>query len=539
MATTLDEPGDPGGTHRVRNATRASVALARRHPVQTVACAAFFLQLCGLLAYSGLMYHRFTLGIDFAVYDQAMSEIARGHLNPTLSIFGPQNNNQGYPFIHSHFELMMYPIALLSEVVRTPFLLLVIQDVSVVGVGVVAFFWISAMVTSKNVSRTAANLILLGCLVAILVNPLAYGTVAVDFHLEATATLFAVLLAFDVWSGRTRRAILWAVLCVLCGDLGGLYVAGVGLSALVASRSTRRTGIFLTLGGVIWVGIVSSLGANQGSYVTTEYAYLAGRSVLPTGVSGAALLVGGILAHPGRPISMIHSRLELIKGYLIPGGVIGLFTPWGFGVPLVVLLSSALQSTELFIVQEFQQFAVVPFVLFGTASIVTVLLGSPAAAHAREHGRRLRLRHIAGAAVAVVVFVVALVHADHTTRSSLTMNASGMIIPGNEAAVLRSTLAGIPGDSEVIASVPIMGRFGNRTYVFPYDSVTQNYPLESKKVYLVIDTEHALQLVNPQQIQAAADYLGKKFDARTVVHDAGVWVLELTVPDGVTSTQLP
>ena len=53
-----------------------------------------------------------------------------------------------------------------------------------------------------------------------------------------------------------------------------------------------------------------------------------------------------------------------------PVGIIGLASAWGFGVPAVVLLTSALNSNTIYISQAFQNFAVFPFVLLGTVMVL-------------------------------------------------------------------------------------------------------------------------------------------------------------------------
>jgi hypothetical protein len=204
-----------------------------------------------------------------------------------------------------------------------------------------------------------------------------YYTAALDFHLEATATFFAVFAAYDIWAGRYRRAWIWIALCLLCGDLGGLCIAGVGISAVLAGRTTRRLGVLVAVVGVVWVGLISALHANQGSLLN-EYAYLAGRSTLPTGAGGALLVLGGLITHPGRAFDVLKDKARLIWRYLPPGGVIGIITPWGIGVPAIVLLSSALQANVLFIGEPFQQFAVVPFVLIGSVALLTALVANDA-----------------------------------------------------------------------------------------------------------------------------------------------------------------
>src|SRR5580704_18987595 len=224
--------------------------------VVLIAALFFVLQFIGLMVYSWIQYHRFNLGIDFASVNQAATEIGKGNLNPYSTILGSS-------FLQNHFGLILWPIALLMVIIRTPFLFLILQNVFLVATGMITFKWASAFVASRKIPKGFAYGILAIAGILLLVNPLLSYSAALDFHFEAMATFLAVFAAYDVWAGRTRRAWVWVALCLLCGDLGGLYIAGVGISALLAGKATRKTGLLYLLAGVLWVGLITALHANQ------------------------------------------------------------------------------------------------------------------------------------------------------------------------------------------------------------------------------------------------------------------------------------
>jgi Predicted membrane protein (DUF2079) len=500
---------------------------------RNVAISLFGLQLIGLLAYSAFIYHRFTLGIDFAVYSQGVSQIARGHLNPYLTIFG-------YPLIKSHFELILWPIGFLLFIVRSPYLLLVIQDLALVGTGTIAFLWIYALVVSSTLTPRVRRLSLAAVCVVILINPLTYFTAALDFHMEALATFFAIFGAYDIWSGRHRRALIWLGLCLLCGDVASLYVVGVGISALLSS-SARRLGLLLVAVGVGWIGLIGALGANLGSVVSVQLAYLAGRHVLPTGIGGGLAIIGGVIAHPSRPYDVLKGRLSPMFDYLLPGGVIGFVTVWGFGVPMVVLLSSGLQNTPIFINEPYQQFAVFPFVLFGTVSLLVALATRPERPpdpgdNATE---RASARPIAAVVLAIAALAGAFYYAASRLPDSFHNNAVNGFIPGNEATALRTVLRQTSADTEVIASLPISGRFGARKDIYLYLSATAPIPIKARTVLLVMDTAHTTQIVPPDREAEAARYVTTRFHARQPVKSPDLLVLEWTAPSSMNSVTLP
>jgi hypothetical protein len=515
----------------VAHTTSASDGNLRR--LRNVGLSLFGLQLIGLVAYSAFVYHRFTLGIDFAIYSQGVSQIAHGHLNPFLTI-------EGYPLIKSHFELILWPIGLLQFIVRTPFLLLVIQDLAMVGTGTIAFLWIYALVDSSHATRRVRRLTVVAACVVILINPLTYFTAALDFHMEALATFFAIFGAFDIWSGRHRRALIWLALCLLCGDVASLYVVGVGISALL-SANARRLGLVLVVVGVGWVGIIGALGANLGSVVSVQLAYLAGRHLLPTGLGGAAAIIGGVVAHPSRPYDILKGRISPIFDYLLAGGVIGFFTAWGFGVPFVVLLSSGLQDTPIFINEPYQQFAVFPFVLFGTVSLLLAWSTRPVRLPEPESHATTRTfsRPIAAMVLAIAALAGACWYAGTRLPNAFHNNAINGFIPGGEAAALRTVLRQTPPDAEVISSLPISGRFGARKTIYLYLSDTTPIPIKERTVLLVMDTAHATQYVSAAHEAEAARYAITHLHARQTVIGTDMQALVWKAPSSMTSVTLP
>ncbi|HEY5251392.1 MAG TPA: DUF2079 domain-containing protein [Acidimicrobiales bacterium] len=489
-------------------------------------------QFIALTVYSWFQYHRFDLGIDFATINQAATEISRGNLDPYSTIVSSS-------YLDNHFGLILWPIAILLLVFRSPFVLLVVQNLSLVGTGIVVFAWTSALLVSRAVAKRFAYGVLVVVVLLLLVNPLVYYSAALDFHLEATATFFAVFAAYDVWSGRHRRAWLWVGLCLLCGDLGGLCVVGVGISALLAGRATRRPGLLLVGAGVVWVGLITVLHANQGSLLD-QYAYLAGRSTLPAGFRGAVVVLGGMIAHPGRPLHVLGNKARMIWRYLPPGGVIGIITPWGIGVPAIVLLSSALQGNTLFIGEPFQQFAVVPFVLIGSVALVTSLATAAAPLHLPSQlwNSHRTTRWLAAGILLVAILLGGVRYAHEYLRGSFTDNATMSLLPASEADALGIVLAHTPADAEVIASGDISGRFSARRHVYIYQTVKGSIPLRAMAVELVMDTAHYPYISGAQQV-AAADLLEARFGARTVLHRDGVWELAWTESSQSSSIVLP
>jgi len=478
-----------------------------------------------LAGLSVVVFRRFTLAIDFGIFSQAWTRIGTGHLNPESTV-------NRFPYIKSHFELLMWPLALLHPIVHSSIVLLFVQDAALVVAEMVVLVWVAALLRRAAVGTAWTVAVTIGVVLLLLVNPLVYGTATEDFHFEPIATCFIVLAAYDLWSGRTTRLWVWVVLCLACGDIGGLYVLGLGLSGVVAAQGDRSKALVLLGVGIAWVGLISVLGANAGSGISTGYAYLANQHTLPGGSRGLMMLVGGVVGHPDRAWDAVFPRWGTLFRYLESGGVVGMFTPWGFGVPLVALGTASLQQDGIFLSLPFQNVVVVPFVTFGSAWFVVWIV-----AHWRSW---------IGTTVAALVGVGALtaggVAAAQELPTAFTINATAGIVPADRAAVLAKVLARTPGDAEVIASVPTIGRFGQRQSLYPLIDeavgTTVPIPIRGSAVMVVMDSPDAPQLLPPSIEQALVSELVRK-GARVVVSESGVTAVLWNPPSGTTALRLP
>jgi hypothetical protein len=500
----------PGSTIVSRGIVRGGLAI-------------FIAQFAAFAALSVFRYNRFNLGTDFAIYSQAWTEIGRGHLTPQLTIYG-------FPFLRNNLELITWPLALIHPAFKSPIFLLWLQDAAIVGANCVTFLWVMDLLRRRAIPPKPMLVIGVSSLVVLLVNPETYATAALDFHFEALVTLFAVLAARDLWNGRRRRPWLWLVLCLLCGDVGGLVVVGVGLSAVLASRQTRRSGGLAVLLGLSWVSLISLVGANEGATLRTGYAYLAGRQTLPAGIAGGLVVLGGLVSHPGRPAHVLATRWSPIYTHLRPVGVIGIATPWGFGVPFVALLSAGLEHNSTFIVTAFQNLVVYPFLLFGTISLLI------SATSLRFKGRNVGT--LVAIAVGIVVLGNSIVNAAERLPEAPKANAAGMFIPASEATVLRHVLAETPPEAEVIASVPIVGRFAQRKFVYQFVGPNQRIPIQARDVVVVLDTQHTQQIATAAQATAAIRYL-QGLHARLLADSDNVLAVEWHPARGTTRVRLP
>jgi hypothetical protein len=301
-------------------------------------------------------------------------------------------------------------------------------------------------------------------------------------------------------------------------------VIGLGISALLAGSSTRRSGLLLVVAGVGWLGLITLVGANAGSALN-YYAYLAGRTTLPAG-GGIALILIGMLSHPSRVIDQLHLRMHYIWVLVKPVGIVGLASAWGFGLPVTVLVVNALNSQYGFIFLPFQSFVVFPFILVGTVMVLVWVAQS------------INWGWVPAVVVAVVVTATALAYGIDTSPGNIRYGA-GMVGPA-QAHQLRTALSLTPPQAQVIATIGIMGRFSGRQPAYFYQPF-HTFTVAARPVVFVFDpaNENTVPFADPADDEAASAYVSNVLHARTLVDAAGVTAFSWRPPPGVDTVTLP
>jgi len=494
----------------------------RRVPVwaRNVALVLFGLQLLAMVVFSTVEYHRYALTQDFANYSQAWWAIAHGHLDPYSAGFG-------VPFWRNNAEFAMWPLSLLYHVYPQPVVLLWVQDVAVVATEVVAFGWIVRVLDSRSdhVPRSVATALGVGAAVVLVADPWAFETIAFDFHFETLATLFVVLAGRDLWAGRTRRLWWWAPLALLSTALAGIYLVGVGLSGVVAGRRTRRPALVITVVGAAWVVALSALGGIGvgGTALRSSYGYLVGPHPGRVGLLDVAL---GAFGHPGSVAHMVAAHWLVVFGFLAVVGVVGVLSPWGLGVALVVLVPNILDGSGVFIrfAASFQSWAALPFVLVGTVMVLLRLL---------ERGPVARRAAAAAAAVwAPVLAVFAFVVFSTVAPDWLSVSPAA----ASELARVQTT---VPADAEIVVSQGVVGRFGERRSVYAFARPHQSLPVNRRRVIFVLTSEGVADALPQHGVQTVLQFVRTRLDARPLASSSGVHVLEWDPAPGTTHETLP
>ncbi len=272
---------------------------------------------------------------------------------------------------------------------------------------------------------------------------------------------------------------------------------------------------------MVWLAVISAVGANAGPGLNS-YAYLAGRTSLPS--SAGFAVIAGVLTHPNRAIAMIHARLHYVYALLRPVGVVGLASAWGFGVPIVVLLTNVLNSKEIFIFQAFQNFAVYPFVLLGTVMVLVWC------------GQHLRFGWVPVTIVALALVAQATFYGVTTSPGNVRW-AITQVEPA-AASTLRQGLAFTPPATTVISSMGVMGLYSSRQFIYvllPGEVI----PVRGPEVVFVLYPPHDVGEMTPVQSAAIGTFIRDHLHASVLAEGNGVQVLRWRPPPGVSQLTLP
>ncbi|HXQ43608.1 MAG TPA: DUF2079 domain-containing protein [Acidimicrobiales bacterium] len=478
-------------------------------------------QLLAMVALSTEQYRRFALTGDFANYSQAWWSIAHGHLNPYVS-------GLGVSFWRDNAEFVLYPLSLLYYLYPHPIDLLWVNDVVVVMTEVVTFVWIRRAVerAGGGIPDGVGPVLAVGAAVALALDPWAYETVAFDFHFEPIAALFCVLVGYNLWAGRTRR-LWWLVpLALICHVLAGTYLLGIGLSGVLAGRRTRRPGVVIGTVGLAWVFVFTTVGAAgvKGQFVSSSYGYLVPGH---RGRIGLVDIVAGALTHPGAVAHVAATHWAVIVSFLVVLGVIGLLSPWGIGMALVVLVPNVLDGSGSFIRYgaAFQSWPAMPFILVGSVMVLIRLLERGAVAR--------RVAAVTAALWAGFLVMFAVVALPGLPRAWLWVSPPA-------AAELARIEPLIPPDAEVVVSLPVMGRFAQRSSVYGFIEDHQTVPVDRKTLVFVFSPYESFQKkLTGTGITGATRFVARRLDARLLGAGAGVHAFAWSPPPGTTSVTLP
>jgi hypothetical protein len=502
--------------------------------VTRIAYVLFALQLVALCIWSSVLYSRFAVTHDGAEVLQILYQTAHGHL-------GAYSTIDRYPGWQDHFTLMYWPLAFISLIPPHGLLVMWLQDAAMVAAEVVAFFWIRDVVRGLRQRGELpapwwpATLLGLGCFVLV-ANPWTYWALSWDIHTEPFAAPFIIAAAFDFSRGRHRRAWLWVLLTIVWGDVMATWVAGLGISALVAAvvskperRKHLRTAALLVATGFLWLAFATVLGGDKGSFVVASSGYVPGAAGTHASlVVRWSRLVTGTLGHPGTALRTLGGHWLNVSSVVGPAGWVGILTAWTFGVPFVIIIENNVSGfgSGVFSNPGYQS---APVFAFSAVGIVIIAAWAVRRWHVGVRGAR-----VIAAVLALNCFVWAVIWIPQTKTDWLRISPS-------QAALLSRTLAAIPQADEVVASQGFVGRFADRADVYDLTggSSSSIIPVTGSTVWFVVAPNVGIETQPVNGAQGAMADLAGLLQADLVSQRQGIWVFRWHRPADVHTLVFP
>ena len=519
MSTATVAPIEVEGSEDTERRPSPSLGRSMRR-VRRVGYVVLGIQLVALLVWSSVRADRFALTWDFSVYHQAWWLIGHGHLNPYDSAIG-------MPYWSVHGEFFMWLLALPGLVWPHAVTLLWAECLTTVGAEAVAFGWLCDMAVDRAGTRADRRVpVVLAWvgLVLLVFNPWIYWSLSFDFHYEPVGILFVLLAARDLYRDPGRRRVwVWVVLALLCGDVVATYVVAIGLSAVLAGPRWRRNGLLVAAAGLVWVLLLTVMGANRGSDLAAGYGYLAAETgVSPARSLGLTRLASGLLHHPQRIAAVLWDRRLDLYANFAPSGLVGVLSPWVAVVAVLVLLENALYTNSYlgFIVPGFQGLLLFVLLPVGTVGVLAGL--------AR---RRPGWAVLAAAIVSLNAIGWAAVWVPRTSSQWLRVSPAA-------AGVLSSVKRQIPSADEVVVSQGVAGRFSGRQWVYSVFG-PGSIPVRAPTVWAVIAPSQGIETTPVDVSEALIAELAGPLHATQVAGSAGIWAFRWTPAPGTRTLTVP
>jgi hypothetical protein len=479
--------------------------------VRRIGYAVLGMQFVGFLVWSTVLYNRFALTSDFSIYHQAWYLIAHGDLDPYSSV-------SNHMFWQNHSEFIMWPLALFYWAWPHGVTLLWVQDAFVAGAEAVAFTWLCEIARRYRPAGESHWLIALG-LVLLVANPWTWWAISFDFHAETLALLFAVLLLRDLAAGR-RRAWIWVIPLLACGDVACTYLAGAGLGGIFAGRRSRLPGAIMAGLGVAAVLLITVIHGNVGSGSGLQvYAYLVAAGTAATPLSLAAI-VKGIAIHPAGVLRTLWAKRVDILANLAPAGLVGLGYPPVLPFILVVLLADELFPGSWFAEPIFQNLPVYILMPVGSVAVLALLM--------RRHRT---VAFVLAGLVVVQAIGWTVAWAPRTPGQWLRVSAAA-------ARTLAQIDGRIPTSAQVIASEGVLGRFSGRANART-SYVPGPMPISDSDTWVVVAPSVGAEVQSTASSMALMSALAGPLHAVLVVHANGVWAFRWRPPPGTRTLTVP
>ena len=479
--------------------------------VKRVSWIVFGVQLVALGAWSLILMRRFALTTDASEYLHESYLIATGHLDPAA--------------LNLHFDLLIWPLAWLSAPWPHGPILLWEQDVVLVATEVIAFRWICNLIEERWRPKSGlggANLIASLGLLILVANPWVYSSASFDIHPDIIEpTMFALLAAWEFSRGRTRRAWIWVALVLVNGDVAGLFLIGLGLSAFVASWMYRRFNWRLlsiavalcavAVGWELFLDSLGQIGATGASPIGTYQYLMTGNG--PTTLRG---VIQGVVSHPSRLIGELWAHRLNFYSNLAPSGVVGLLNPWTIGIPIVILIVNEAAAYTKYGVPGDQSFPVYSFTTVGLIAVVCWI------------GQRVTVRSGISSALIGIFAANAILWGAVFVPS---LKTTWLRVSSRQASVLTAAMHAIPENAEVLAEQGVIGVFAERNH---YAAIMGpgKYQIDGRSVWVILAPSAGIEIMPVVTAEEMIADLAGPLHAQLRFSGDGIWVFKWDPPAG-------
>jgi hypothetical protein len=494
-------------------------ALRRARIAGFVLLAIQFLALCW---WSSVVASRFALTRDFALCEQAAWEIAHGHLNPF-------STTVGYHFWQDHAMFIFWPIAFIQALWPHPESLLWIQNATLVAAEAVALVWMCDIAAARGKGSPRASVALVGIgLILMIGNPWTAWALSFDFHAESISMLAAILVARSLYYGK-KSLWAWLVFALLCGDLATMWVAMLGVSAILIGRRWLRTSVILIGVAAVWLVLMQALGSGAANTASIAGAYsplLAnGRGISPLHPSAFAV-VEAILRHPGRTVSLLWQNRANLWGNTSSAGLIGFLWPPLLIPTLAVLLEGGLSyNAASFAPPGSQNLSLYVWIAVGTVAACGALL-------ARFGNTRRWLLPVVIGVITVNTAIWAATWFPHVANNWLRVTPSA-------ARVLTGVQRQISAQDEVVASQGVVGGFAEHQSVYALMDSPISVPVSARHIWVVLAPIQGIETAPVDGVYQDIAALRAMPFARLISSSNGIWAFEVTPPAGMRAFTVP
>lgn len=290
----------------------------------------------------------------------------------------------------------------------------------------------------------------------------------------------------------------------------------IGVSGLLAGRSTRSIGALLVAVGSAWTLLLGHLGAIAGNgNVANWYGYLIG----PARHIGPLQILIGVFHHLATALHVVARWWDLVLLFLSTVGIVGVVWPWALPTALVVMLPSALNADPYLLQARaaFQTWPAVPVVLVGSITVLLWLMGR------RPTAKKSARLIVAGWAAA---------HMPMSATAIADLPGRWLAVDSQAAMVLPKIDVRLPSDAEVVASQGVIGRLVSTSDVHDSWAVVQTIPANRPLVYFVFGLNEGTFPTSSRQTTRAISFVVHGLRAELLTAQAGIFEYLWRVPPG-------